>query len=357
MQYCSCFVQICFIECQYNQMASTVRPQQSPLVCGASLLFLLASICCVRMTAADKVPVLSNRFDEYNNNANTRETLLTANSVTSAAGFNEKWVTPTDGGTAFAGVLFVPDVMVAGAMRDTVYIATNRNNVYALDAHTGDVLWSTAVQVALYGGVIGPLPTVDTTGSGADTWGVTSTPFIDQVTGVMYVVSTVKESQIPGSDLAHFTYQLFKLDIQTGAIINSVVIAEETATCAVPGAMCTPVDFPSGPTIPGSVATDAIDGTLHFQVLRQIQRCGLNVVQGNVMIMFAGYGAITPYHGWVLGYDAVTLAQTVSFCSEPNNEKGGIWGAGGKMAADSDGYMYAVSAASVWFGATGVVAD
>jgi hypothetical protein len=46
------------------------------------------------------------------------------------------------------------------------------------------------------------------------------------------------------------------------------------------------------------------------------------------------------YHGWVLGYSATNLQQVMVFNTTPNARAGGVWQAGGGMAADSVGNLF-----------------
>ena len=59
-----------------------------------------------------------------------------------------------------------------------------------------------------------------------------------------------------------------------------------------------------------------------------------------VYIAWGSYGDVGAYHGWVIAYDAATLAQVAAWNSTPNGGEGGIWMAGGGIAADSSGALY-----------------
>jgi len=51
-----------------------------------------------------------------------------------------------------------------------------------------------------------------------------------------------------------------------------------------------------------------------------------------------------PYNGWIIGYDASTLAQTAVLNLAPNGEAGAIWMSGAGPAADSSGNIYVLDA-------------
>jgi len=72
-----------------------------------------------------------------------------------------------------------------------------------------------------------------------------------------------------------------------------------------------------------------------------------------VYIAWASHEDVTPFYGWVIGYNASDLTQTSVFNVDPNVPsspmtegvgEGGIWMSGGAPAADSSGNLYFISA-------------
>jgi hypothetical protein len=144
--------------------------------------------------------------------------------------------------------------------------------------------------------------------------GIVSTPVIDPASGTLYLVARTKEYG------TNFVQRLHALDVRTGMErSNSPTII--SATC------------------PGHGAGN-VNGMLKFDPQRQNQRSGLALVNGVVYIAWASHCDWGPYHGWLMGYDAKTLKQTVVYNTTADGADGGIWMSGQAPAADSDGNLY-----------------
>ena len=150
---------------------------------------------------------------------------------------------------------------------------------------------------------------------------------IDDTTGTMYVVAKTKEGA------SAYVHRLHALDIATGEEkFGGPVVIEAT--------------------VPGS--GDGSDGTtLPFDPRKQNQRAGLTLANGIIYIGWSAHGTNGPYHGWLMGYDAHTLAQVAVFNSTPNGHSGGIWQAGSPPAVDSDGNLFLVTGNGTFDGNTG----
>jgi len=142
------------------------------------------------------------------------------------------------------------------------------------------------------------------------------TPVIDPATQTIYLVAKTKEN-------GGVVQRLHALDIRTGA--------------AKPGS---PVTITASVTGTGE---GSVGGVLAFDALRQNQRPALLLSRGVVYIAWASHGDAGPYHGWVMGYDAATLQQTMVFCATPDGAGGGIWLSNGGPASDADGNLYVVT--------------
>jgi hypothetical protein len=228
-------------------------------------------------------------------------------------------------GQIYAQPLVVPKVAIPGkGTFDVVYVATEHDSVFAFDADNPQntaPLWQrsfidpakniTTIPYYYLTGEMDMHPEV----------GITGTPAIDVVGGTMYVVVRTLEGD-PSVD-ANYIQRLWALDLATGApkFGGPVVLS-----ASVPGTG----DGSSGGIVP-------------FNGRRENQRPALVLNNGTVYIATASHGDQTPYHGWVLAYDAKTLAQKAFFCSTPNGYDGGIWMSGQGMPVDASGNLFAAT--------------
>jgi hypothetical protein len=63
-----------------------------------------------------------------------------------------------------------------------------------------------------------------------------------------------------------------------------------------------------------------------------------------VYLAWASHCDSPPYTGWIMGYNAATLAPASVINVTPNGAEGAIWGAGAGLAADGAGYIYFLDA-------------
>jgi hypothetical protein len=248
---------------------------------------------------------------------NLNETVLTWANVNQAQ-FGKLFSYPLDG-VAYASPLHVANVSISGqGVHNVVYVATEHDSVYALDADglSPTPLWKVSF---INPPAVTTVPAADT-GECCDIApeiGITGTPVIDQGTGTLYVVAKTKEG-------TNFVQRLHALDITTGA--------EKFGGPMVIQA-----------SVPGTGDGNDGNGQVPFNALRENQRPALLLSKGVVYIGFASHGDNPPYHGWVLGYDAHTLQQVMAYNDTPNGSEGGIWQSGGGLAGDSAGNIFFVT--------------
>jgi Dockerin type I domain/PQQ enzyme repeat len=95
--------------------------------------------------------------------------------------------------------------------------------------------------------------------------------------------------------------------------------------------------------------TPSATGYIAFNALLQMNRVATTVINGEVYLGFASHGDDGPYYGWLLGYNAATLANNAAFVTVPTfdgikgsagfTSVGGLWGSGGGITTDGT-YLY-----------------
>ena len=280
--------------------------------------------------------VLAHHNDLANTGVNPGETVLTPANV-SASSFGKLFSTAVDG-IVFAEPVLASNVNVitgpSPGFHDVVFVATEHDSLYAIDAHSGQVFWHDSFLTGLPGATVTPIPSsaVSSTGVGPEV-GITGTPVIDPTTQTLYLVSETQE--VVGGN-AHYIQRLHAVGLADGSerAGGPVVIANTSYD----GSAYT---YNSGPTVNGTGA-GSVGGRVTYNALRQLPRASLTLNNGTVYMATAGHsGDIPPYHGWVLGFDAATLQIKAAFNTTPNGSNGGIWQAGGSLSIDPQGFLYA----------------
>ena len=234
------------------------------------------------------------------------ETILNKTNVNTAS-FGRVASYPVDG-AIYAQPLFLPNISTASGTYNLIIVATEHDSVYAFDAgHTTTTpLWHTSFLIngatSVPSSVVYPGAFVDITPE----VGITGTPVVDLASGSLYVSAMTFEN-------GACVHRLHKLDITTGK--EKVPPVVETAT------------------IPGT-GDGSVNGSLTFRALTANQRPALLLLNGVVYVAFASFADEYPYHGWILGYNAGSLAQTTVFNTTPDGGGAGIWGTGGGLAVD-----------------------
>ena len=274
--------------------------------CAIALLSLLCPLILSRAQA--QVSVTTHHNDVGRTGQNLNETILNTSNV-NVNQFGKLFACQVDG-YVYAQPLYVAQVTIASALHNIVYVATENNSVYAFDADNGAQLWHVNLGT--------PVPSTDISATYKDLTpviGITGTPVIDPVSNTLYVVAKTKNT-------SNSTYHqnLHAVDITSGA--------------EMPGS---PVEITASVAGSGSGSSG---GTIAFQPLYQLNRPGLLLLNGVVYIAFGSHGDIGPYHGWVLGYDASTLAPLAVFNTTPNGSEGAIWQGGQGLVADTDNIYF-----------------
>ena len=316
------------------------------------------------------------------NGVNNQETLLTPGSVKEST-FGENFATnisdvqdisgipssvlpasidyASPSGQSYAEPLVKTGVTIttgsfAGTVHDVVFVATAAGSLFAIDANGGNVLWKDSffynpagnpnpLNAAVPAGVTAVPGGYGTETNSQDSFpwlSIMSTPVIDAAGNSIYVIANTREVLNGDQAHPHYVFRLHRISLSDGRD-TSAVIADTTINDADPsGPQFT---YNSGPYVLGTGAgavTVNGESRVYFNAAREMNRVALQVHDGQVYAAFASHGDNGPYHGWVLSFDATTLATTGAFCTTPNAIEGGagIWSGGNTIVFDASGYFY-----------------
>src|ERR1035437_2982634 len=151
--------------------------------------------------------LLTSRGDNTRSGANINETLLTPSNV-NKYGFGKLFSVPIDY-VVMAQPLYVPNVNIPGqGIHNVIYVVTQADSVYAIDADTGAQLWY-ASMLNVGGTTASGKYLPCGTAPGFSQEGIVGTPVIDPNTNTMYLVAKT----LLGTTVRH---HLHALDITTG---------------------------------------------------------------------------------------------------------------------------------------------
>jgi len=256
--------------------------------------------------------VLTYKNNNSRTGGNITETVLTHTNV-NAKLFGKLWFFTTDGWVD-AQPLYVSGLTLPNlGTHNTLFVATENDTVYALDANTGSILWQ--VSLLLPGETAS-----DNRGCGQITpiMGITATPAIylksASAGGYLYVVAMSKDSS------GNYYQRLHALSLGSGA-----------------ERLGGPVTIQA--TYPG-LGPNSLGGVLTFDPGAYKSRPALLVFNGVVYLSFSSNCDAPPFNGWIMAYSGNTLVQEAVLNTSPNGENGALWGSGGGPAVDSSGNLY-----------------
>ncbi len=324
--------------------ASGVAVVYTPPATAGAYTITATSSSETAVTASVNVGVtnLAGVYTYHNDNsrdgANTQEFALTTTNV--ATGTFGKLFSCTVDSPIYAQPLWVRNLTVNAAHHNVVFVATTNDSLYALDADANPCsqLWHANLLDTAHGGNAGEVPVpAGTTGAlvgqsppAGDiepTVGVIGTPVIDSSTNTLYVVS---KSVLKGGSNT-FYQRLHAIDLATG---NEKFSGPENITSAI--------------TFPCTTTNCA---TPSFNPQQENERCGLALgndgTRNIVYVAWASHEDAEPYYGWVIGFNATTLAPEYVFNDVPDhnssNYGAGIWMSGAAPAIDSSGNVYLIT--------------
>jgi hypothetical protein len=307
-----------------NGKVATVSPTGALYAVGSGPATITASDNSIVATLGVVVSgtgtnVATWHYDNERSGLNPNETTLNPANV-NASNFGKLFSYLVDG-YIYAQPLYASNLKIGGASHNVVFVATENDSVYAFDADqygTGSPLWQSSLLKA------GETP--QTGASITPFQGVTSTPVIDLASNSLYVISAQQAA-------SSTSFRLHALDLITGTEKFGGPVA---ITASVPG-----------------TNSDSVNGVLSLTT-SCVQRAALLLADNTV---FAGFGDC--HSGWLLAYDAQTLAQTGVFNMSPNIDgygkfggAGGVWMGGAGPAADSSGNIYVTTGNGPYDGLT-----
>jgi hypothetical protein len=248
---------------------------------------VVVSLCCAVVATDAQVNV--TQF----HNHESRDGLYVDAAFTQSAAANLTRDLNFDG--TIVGNVYAQPLYIEGGPggKATIIVATESNNVYALDALDGSILW--------WRNVGDPVSAADLVCTKLDPMGITGTPVVDLASRALFLDAMITPDG--GTTKKHL---ILSLNVDTGDIN--------------PG---WPVDVEATATYNGITFTPEI----------QQQRPALGIV-GN--ILYVGYGSMrdcSPYHGWLVGIPIDNPASVTAWAAATDTHGGAIWGVGG-IASD-----------------------
>jgi hypothetical protein len=235
------------------------------------------------------------------------------------ATFGRLFTIPVDG-KVDAQPLYLSSVSTSSGTHNLLIVATEHDSIYAFDADSGAKIWQIT---ALLSGE----KTSDDRGCSQvePEIGITSTPVIYRPkgsNGVIYAVAMSKDST------GNYHQRLHALDAATGNELHNG-----------------PVEIKA--KYPGT-GDNSSGGFVIFDPSQYKERSGLLFLNGIVYLAFASHCDSRPYTGWIMGYNATTLAQITVLNVTPNGNEGAFWGSGAGLASDSNSDICALVANGVF---------
>jgi hypothetical protein len=227
-----------------------------------------------------------------------------------------KLFTVTADGKVDGQPLYVSNVTVSGSQHNLLIVVSEHDSVYAFDADTGDTIWNISVLKA------GEVPSDPRSCSQVSPEiGITPAPVIDRnagTHGIIYLTAMSKNGS------GTYFQRLHALDLTTGAELLG-------------GPMDVQASYPG-------TGDNSVNGFVIFDPKQYKDRSGLLLLNGTIYTAWSSHCDIRPYTGWIIAYNASTLAQTSVLNLTPNGSEGAIWMAEDGLAADSSGNLFLLDA-------------
>lgn len=249
------------------------------------------------------------QFDNSRGSYNSSESILTPTAVSKGISVVGSF---TVDGAVYAQTLVVSSAPLCASR--SLFVATMHGSVYCFDARQpgSSYVWKSTLvtpvtsfittSVFFYGREVGCL----------------STPVVDVASNRLYVVCGTSTP----------SWKVFILNATNGETIGSATISGQVTGTGCIGT--SPADTTSG-------------ANLVFFPAYELQRAPLTLSGSTLLISFAGWDDMLPWHGWAISYDVSgsTPSQSHIWNSTPTGCGGGIWQSGGGISNDGTFYYLA----------------
>jgi outer membrane protein assembly factor BamB len=220
-------------------------------------------------------------------------------------------------GTISGNVYSQPLYIEGGPNGPMIIVVTESNNVYALNATTGTVIWQVNVGT--------PVPLSFLPCGNIDPVGITGTPVVDLASRALFLDAMTTPDG--GTTKRHL---IFSLNVDTGA---------------------------TNPSWPVDVNATAHYNGMTFTSGVQEERGGLALVNGIVYVSYSGYvGDCGMYHGWVVGVDINSPSNVMAWATTAI--AGGIWGHGGVASDGTNMFVVTgntIGTGGIWSGGEAII--
>jgi len=219
---------------------------------------------------------------------------------------------------AVAGNVYAQPLYIEGGPggKAMIIVVTESNNVYALDAVDGTVIWHDNVGT--------PVRLANLPCGNIDPLGITGTPIVDLPSRTLFLDAMTTPDG--GTTKRHL---IFALNVDTGTTNSGW-----------------PVD----------VNVTAKSGNTTFTSATQNERGALALLGGTLYVPYGGhYGDCSTYHGWLVGVPIDNPSQVLAWATPATG--GGSWAVGG-VAGDGDNPFIATGntfGASSWSGGEAII--
>ena len=257
--------------------------------------------------------VLTYHYNVYRQGSTSQETILTTSNVNSST-FGKIGFYAVDG-KVDAQPLFVNKQFISGGLQDTLYVVTENDSVYAFAAASGRQFWKVSV--------------------------FRSRRDAKRSSRLQPDLAADRHHRNTSHRQSQRTERRWR-DVSGGddaRILPATIISVCTPSTCAPEPNSSADQSKSRPHIQEPVKAARTDKSSSTQASSpNAPRCS-NTAKPSTSAS-PRTATARPYTGWIMAYNARTLAQTSVIDVTPNGNEGSIWMAGDGLAADASGNIY-----------------